>query len=125
MPSALTGPPPALGKRYLTRDERRQAKLHYQMSPLKLIAVLFPVLVAFAVSVPVHTAPSFDAVMRPCMDLEALEPPARRVATCLCYFEKRQSWTVNASLLVMGETGRATSRRAALNECRAMGAHLS
>lgn len=91
---------------------------------MKTLAFLFSMLVAFAISFPMLTAPSFDEVMGPCMNLEAKESPAQRVATCLCFVEERQSWTVNASLMVMGETARAISRRAALNECRASAAGL-
>ena len=94
------------------------------MSPKKLSAIFLLMLVAIGLSVPALTAPSFDEVIRPCMDSEALEPPARRVATCLCYFEKQQSWTFNTGLLLMGGTSRITSKRVVLNECRATAARL-
>lgn len=94
------------------------------MSRLELLAFIVPWSAAIAVAAPAVSAPSFDHVMRPCMASEALEPSAQRAGTCLCYADELQKWTVNARLLVSGESMRQVTRRSILNQCRASSAHL-
>lgn len=95
------------------------------MTSLSLVSLLIVSAIAAVLAAPWFAAPSFDEVIRGCMQSEATEPPAQRTATCLCHVDEMQGWMVNARLLVAGSGSREITRRASLNQCRASAARLN
>lgn len=68
----------------------------------------------------VHRIPTFNEIVHPCLEREALEPPARRMETCTCLADEMMTPLATARAMASTGSARELTYRANLNACRAL-----
>jgi hypothetical protein len=67
-----------------------------------------------------RTVPTFNDVVHPCSEREALEPPARRMETCTCLVDGMMKSLATARAMALTHSARELIYRANLNACRTL-----